>query len=347
MQCAAGSPAGLPRPGQPPARPPCTHCMHRRSRHGRRPPTAPCFPPLCHCANSSGPLSHHPSYRRVFWLAASAGYSVDFAAIVMHAVASDDESFGKPCLYCQLDSEEEGEGGLGGSGSGSEEEEEEEGEGGQAGVLPELRLIPADASQREWAVPCVQAQALLGWLGRAAMLQTQLGGRTVGSPMAGPALHAVLSMTMGPLLPAPAPHPAHWSPSPHLANQPPSPAPPFRPCLQLTICSRPSAREQSATLTGAVSTEHPSALAVAARTARTSGRCCRAFGGGPPACTRLLHPACLPRRPTDRALPAVLFCAAEEEEEGEGGGVFYDEDEVLAGAAAASLGVGDVEEVRA
>ncbi|PRW59239.1 chloride conductance regulatory ICln-like isoform X1 [Chlorella sorokiniana] len=81
---------------------------------------------------------------RVFWLAAAAGYSVDFAAIVMHAVASDDESFGKPCLYCQLDSEEEGEGGLGGSGSGSEEEE---GEGGQADVLPEMRLIPADAAQ--------------------------------------------------------------------------------------------------------------------------------------------------------------------------------------------------------
>lgn len=87
----------------------------------------------------------------MFWLAAAAGYSVDFAAIVMHAVATDDESFGKPCLYCQLDSEEEGEGGLGGSGSGSEEEEEGA-EGGAGSVLPELRLIPADPEQRECAV---------------------------------------------------------------------------------------------------------------------------------------------------------------------------------------------------
>lgn len=159
----------------------------------------------------------------MFWLAASAGYSVDFAAIVMHAVASDDESFGKPCLYCQLDSEAEGEGGL--DGSGSEEEEEGQGEGGQAGVLPELRLIPADASQREWAVPCVQAQALLGWPGRAAMLQTQLGSRTVGR-----ARWQDLPCTrcfpwpVGPI-PHPAPHAAHWSPCSHLANQPPSPAP--------------------------------------------------------------------------------------------------------------------------
>ena len=81
----------------------------------------------------------------MFWLAAAAGYCVDFAAIMMHAVASDDDSCGKPCLYCQLDGGEEGEGGLGGGSSGSEEE----GEGGPGDVLPELRLIPADPEQRE------------------------------------------------------------------------------------------------------------------------------------------------------------------------------------------------------
>lgn len=141
-----------------------THCMHRP-----RPPSRS-TPPLALCSRrlrAHGPgACHAPSpRRRVFWLAAAAGYSVDFAAIVMHAVATNDESFGKPCLYCQLDSEEEGEGGLGGSGS----EEEEGAEGGAGSVLPELRLIPADAEQRECAV---LAGALhLAWLHGGARLQ--------------------------------------------------------------------------------------------------------------------------------------------------------------------------------
>ncbi len=127
------------------------HTLHAPPLAARATPTGSSVLPARPVAPTA--LARRPSTpfrRRVFWLAAAAGYSVDFAAIVMHAVASDDESFGKPCLYCQLDSEEEGEGGLGGSGSGSEEEEAE-GEGGQADVLPELRLIPADAAQREWA----------------------------------------------------------------------------------------------------------------------------------------------------------------------------------------------------
>jgi hypothetical protein len=76
---------------------------------------------------------------------------VDFTTISMHAVATDAESFNKPCLYLQLDSgADEEEGGLGQQGasdSGSEDGEE----GGSAAepLLPELRVIPADAAQRE------------------------------------------------------------------------------------------------------------------------------------------------------------------------------------------------------
>jgi hypothetical protein len=64
----------------------------------------------------------------------------------MHAVATDEESGNRPCLYIQLDDGEE-EGGFGGgdAGSGSEEEDSE---AVQAELLPELRLVPADASER-------------------------------------------------------------------------------------------------------------------------------------------------------------------------------------------------------
>jgi nucleotide-sensitive chloride channel 1A len=93
--------------------------------------------------------------RRIFWLSAAdpaLGYSVDFPTISMHAVATDAESFNKPCLYLQLDSgADEEEGGLGQQGasdSGSEDGEEGEGSAAEP-LLPELRIIPADAAQRE------------------------------------------------------------------------------------------------------------------------------------------------------------------------------------------------------
>ena len=115
----------------------------------RRPHCQPLTPPA--------PLLSHPC-RRVFWLSAAdpaLGYSVDFPTISMHAVATDAESFNKPCLYLQLDSgaeDDEGLGQLGGSDSGSEDGEEE-GSSGAEPLLPELRLIPADAAQRERPPP--------------------------------------------------------------------------------------------------------------------------------------------------------------------------------------------------
>lgn len=84
----------------------------------------------------------------------------------MHAVATDEESSHRPCLYIQLDAGDE-EGGLGGgAGGGSSGEEEEEGEE----LLPELRLIPADASQREAAAAANPCSALIAAAMRAAGL---------------------------------------------------------------------------------------------------------------------------------------------------------------------------------
>lgn len=80
------------------------------------------------------PPSHACS--RVAWLSGAGadparGYACDFTAISMHAVSSDPDSFAQPCLYVQLD-----------GGDGPEEEDDD-------APLPELRLVPADAAQRE------------------------------------------------------------------------------------------------------------------------------------------------------------------------------------------------------
>lgn len=64
------------------------------------------------------------------------GYTVAFPAISMHAVATDAESFNKPCLYLQLDTGEQDE---------DDGEEEEE----AVATVAELRLIPADPGTRE------------------------------------------------------------------------------------------------------------------------------------------------------------------------------------------------------
>lgn len=74
------------------------------------------------------------------------------------------------------------------------------------------------------------------------------------------------------------------------------------------------------------------------------GSCRGQARGGSPAL-----PAAAPSSPAPHLtifLSPARPAAEDDEEEDEGAGVFFDEDEVLAGAAAASLGMGDVEEVR-
>ena len=38
----------------------------------------------------------------------TSGYDFDVPYIILHAITHDTESFPKPCLYCQLDEDEDG-----------------------------------------------------------------------------------------------------------------------------------------------------------------------------------------------------------------------------------------------
>lgn len=41
------------------------------------------------------------------WIGSDAAHDFDAAYVVLHAVTHDTESYPRPCLYCQLDEEEE------------------------------------------------------------------------------------------------------------------------------------------------------------------------------------------------------------------------------------------------
>lgn len=104
------------------------------------------------------------------------------------------------------------------------------------------------------------------------------------------------------------------------------------PCLG--ACARLLRRARAVSLEGCTALEEQAASSLALCTS------C-------PAAAPVHAPPILPHSAHAVLLPACHSAPAEdEEEEGRAGGVFFDEDEVLAGAAAASLGVGDVEEVR-
>ncbi|KAL6060388.1 Methylosome subunit pICln [Balamuthia mandrillaris] len=50
--------------------------------------------------------------KHVIWLSAedeSKGYSMDFYYILLHAISRDSSAFPYPCIYCQLDSSQQGE----------------------------------------------------------------------------------------------------------------------------------------------------------------------------------------------------------------------------------------------
>jgi nucleotide-sensitive chloride channel 1A len=89
--------------------------------------------------------------RNVLWLSstdAAKGYKVDFPTISLHAISRDPASFPVPCVYCQLDIEEEcmlqQDSGL----DEGEEGDEEEGETETSGVS-EARFVPAEESELE------------------------------------------------------------------------------------------------------------------------------------------------------------------------------------------------------
>ncbi|XP_078152101.1 nucleotide-sensitive chloride conductance regulator (ICln) family protein [Carex rostrata] len=80
--------------------------------------------------------------KRVIWLSDTEkekGYSVDFVSISLHAVSRDPEAYPQPCIYTQIDIEEEGEES---DGSGSDS-----GEDTEISKITEMRFLPSDASQ--------------------------------------------------------------------------------------------------------------------------------------------------------------------------------------------------------
>ncbi|KAG1677561.1 hypothetical protein FOA52_014459 [Chlamydomonas sp. UWO 241] len=75
--------------------------------------------------------------RRVVWCSdsqPSAVMALRYQQIVMHAISRDTSSGSQPCIYLQLD-------------NGSEQMQEEHDEEAEAGVEPEIRLVPGDESK--------------------------------------------------------------------------------------------------------------------------------------------------------------------------------------------------------
>lgn len=85
--------------------------------------------------------------KRVLWLGTNdSAYDFDVPYIALHAITKDPDSYPKPCIYCQLDCEEEY------NGNESDEDESE--------VLDEMFLAPNDAEQLTAMFNALSAAAL-------------------------------------------------------------------------------------------------------------------------------------------------------------------------------------------
>eukprot|EP01112_Ceratiomyxa_fruticulosa_P022528 TRINITY_DN827_c0_g1_i1.p1 TRINITY_DN827_c0_g1~~TRINITY_DN827_c0_g1_i1.p1 ORF type:complete len:220 (+),score=67.63 TRINITY_DN827_c0_g1_i1:186-845(+) len=109
--------------------------------------------------------------QRVVWLSsfsAEKGYALTFPYIMLHAISRDISSgFPHPCIYCQLDSEEDDAGMMDGS-EDEEEGSENEVEGGEDSPLvdtphkySECRFVPNDPSQLQAIYDALSSGAVL------------------------------------------------------------------------------------------------------------------------------------------------------------------------------------------
>lgn len=83
--------------------------------------------------------------RNVMWLSSAdggQGYKVDFPTISLHAISRDPASFPMPCVYCQLDIEQEC---MMQEGQAAEEDEEV----GETSGVSEARFVPAAETELE------------------------------------------------------------------------------------------------------------------------------------------------------------------------------------------------------
>eukprot|EP00389_Voromonas_pontica_P006857 GDKH01010324.1.p1 GENE.GDKH01010324.1~~GDKH01010324.1.p1 ORF type:complete len:244 (-),score=68.52 GDKH01010324.1:82-813(-) len=101
--------------------------------------------------------------RRVLWCAegAESSTSVSFRKIVIHAISKDLEAFDRPCIYCQLEAEEDVTRDVSEASDNDEDSEEEDVD--EEPEAPEIRFIPEqptdEALQRIFT--CMSAMAEL------------------------------------------------------------------------------------------------------------------------------------------------------------------------------------------
>lgn len=92
--------------------------------------------------------------RHVIWLCSrdkDKGYKVDFPTISLHAISRDPASFPMPCVYCQLDIEQECMLQDGGADDGNAEEQEahQDHQAIQDSEVSEARFVPAVEAELE------------------------------------------------------------------------------------------------------------------------------------------------------------------------------------------------------
>lgn len=94
------------------------------------------------------PESHGTLYistKRVIWLSdtdKSRGYAVDFLSISLHAVSRDPDAYPTPCIYTQIEIEDD-------DGSESDGSDSDGTEDVELSKIREMRLMPSDPSQLE------------------------------------------------------------------------------------------------------------------------------------------------------------------------------------------------------
>lgn len=97
---------------------------------------------LANCPPES-PGTLYISSKQVVWLSdvdRTKGYAVDFLSVSLHAISTDPEAYPSPCIYAQIDTEDE-------DGDQSEGSDTEDNGPLVLSKVTEMRLVPSDSNQ--------------------------------------------------------------------------------------------------------------------------------------------------------------------------------------------------------
>ncbi|KAH7853693.1 hypothetical protein Vadar_005582 [Vaccinium darrowii] len=97
---------------------------------------------LANCPPES-PGTLYISSKQVVWLSdldRTKGYAVDFLSVSLHAISRDPEAYPSPCIYAQIDTEDE-------DGDQSEGSDTEDNGPLVLSKVTEMRLVPSDSNQ--------------------------------------------------------------------------------------------------------------------------------------------------------------------------------------------------------